>query len=38
MNSLRRTLLFSLLGALVLVFAIGGIATYTAWRTTRSTR
>ncbi|MCK9985890.1 MAG: two-component system, OmpR family, sensor kinase [Azoarcus sp.] len=28
MNSLRRTLLFSLLGALVLVFAIGGIATY----------
>lgn len=28
MNSLRRTLLFSLLGAVVLVFAIGGVATY----------
>lgn len=33
MRSLRRTLLLSLLGALVLVFAIGGLATY---RTARS--
>ena len=28
MNSLRRTLVLSLLGALVLVFALGGVATY----------
>jgi two-component system OmpR family sensor kinase len=32
MNSLRHTLLFSLLGALVVVFAVGGLATYAAAR------
>lgn len=33
MSSLRRTLLWSLLGALVVVFAVGGLATYRAART-----
>ena len=32
MRSLRRTLLLSLLGALVVVFAVGGLATYIAAR------
>lgn len=32
MSSLRRTLLLSLLGALVVVFAVGGLATYAAAR------
>lgn len=32
MNSLRRTLLISLLGAIVVVFAIGGFATYVTAR------
>lgn len=32
MNSLRRTLLLSLLGALIVVFAVGALATYTAAR------